>query len=106
MAARICIGGAIKLAIVSGCVSASRFGTSPPTISETEVRTTTMIPSASVSAYGAIDGTWSNGVRSLLASAASPIAPFRMPMLVIPTCTLERNLVGSDANCNARRAPD
>jgi hypothetical protein len=27
-------------------------------------------------------------------------------MLVIPTCTLDRNLVGSDASVKARRAPE
>ena len=37
---------------------------------------------------------------------ASPIAPFRMPMLVMPTCTLERNRVGSDASFSACRAPE
>jgi len=44
-------------------------------------------------------------MRRRLATAASPIAPFRMPMLVMPTWTLERNRVGSEPSVNACRAP-
>ena len=36
---------------------------------------------------------------------ASPIAPLRIPIEVMPTWTVDRNLVGSDARASARAAP-
>jgi hypothetical protein len=46
-------------------------------------------------AYGARDGYVLSHRAIGAASVASPMAPLRMPTVVMPTCTVERKVAGS-----------
>ena len=79
------IGGATSAAIFSGANSPRRLGTSSPTTTEKYVSETTTIVRAIPRAYGAMSGHSESQEVNGLASALSPMAPLRIPTVVMPT---------------------
>ncbi len=65
----------------------------------------TTAPMAMVCPWPASAGNCSSQPPSLWAIVAPPKAPARTPTSVIPTCTVERNLLGSATSLSATRAP-
>ena len=83
-----------------------RLGTSSPKMMLRKVMVTTTIAVAEMSAARSPIGKVACSQRANGAEkAASPMMPLRTLIEVMPTCTTERNLVGSSCSAIAWRAP-
>jgi hypothetical protein len=85
-----CIGAAIREATDSGYCIAMRLGTSSPRISDAKVMPTTTMAREISRAYGPITGRVATCGVSPATSDASPYAPLKMPISVMPTWIVER----------------
>jgi len=95
------MGRAMMEAIRSGLCNAMRLGTSSPMMSDRYVMTRTTMPRPMDSAYEASKGKVLKYAVSFSAMVAPPKAPARMPMSVIPVCTVERKRLGDSASSRA-----
>ena len=105
MRARERIGRATSVAARSGWSRPSCLGTSSPTTTDTQVRPMTTTARASRSACGASTGTVLSHRPSGSTRAVSPMAPLRMPTMVMPIWMVERKTVGLRFRPSAEPAP-
>ena len=103
-AARNRMAPATARAMRSGLISAICLGTSSPSTIEKKVITRTTTATAIAWAYGASQGARAIAPASCSAIVVPPNAPMRMPMSVIPACTVERKRGGRSVRCRAVRA--
>ena len=82
-----------------------RLGTSSPNTIVTNVIAVTTMAVALISAAPCGTPYSINQAAKPALNAASPRIPFNMPIEVMPTCTEERNWVGSLSKFSAARAP-
>ena len=99
------MGRATSAATRSGLDNAIFLGTSSPMMSERKVMAVTTMANATDVAYGASHVTRVNCSASTSAMPTPPKAPASTPTSVMPTCTVERKVLGLAARSSAARAP-
>ncbi len=102
---RVCIGRASEAAMRSGLRNANCLGTNSPITTLPKVIAATTMIRATTSPYGPTTGSGTSRPASSAVSVAPPNAPARMPMRVMPTCTVDSRFDGSRDNSMAVRAP-
>ena len=100
------IGAATRRATVSGNICPMRLGTSSPKMIVRKVMLTTTMAVAAICATSSSTSIKpSSHSASGRENAASPTMPLRMPIDVMPICTVDRNLVGFSCRSIAACAP-